>query len=251
MSLTEKDKIEPSMGRIISINRELGYANAFNLLRDRGRFLPSNLLLDRILARPVYQNRTEWKKLAGYYYTLWVRELLVYPEPDGVFERGKDVMDSYKDLSGRVWLFPVSSIPQEALDMKGVGLFVYPKCIKADSGRVIVEADHKEVIVLKNFLQKNGWGKVDEETRVPVGLSSEREVSYSERYLRRTEGVGIRPIVRGLDNDKRLVINASETQDMKAGVGFVEHEDHGTKEEEAIGIMERLRRFFTVRILNL
>ena len=244
MSLTVNHRIKSPIEEIVPISRQLGYAEAFNLLRGE-RELPSNLLLDRILARPGYQNREEWKRLANRYPIWWTRDLVVYPESDGVFRKGKDVVDSYKDRARRTWLFSLSSIPQEALDRKSIGLLVCPEEINTYKDRVVVEAGQKNVIILENFLQKNGWGMVDKETGIPLSLGFGQDALYPERYLRRTEGVGVRPIVRSLNNDSRLIINASETPDMRFGVGFVDRgEQHQYKTETvATGIMERFRRF--------
>lgn len=203
--------------QIIQTGQRLSYIEAFNSVRDRGG-LPSNLLHDDILIRS-----GDWKQLKSYY-AAWAREVLVYPEQKGKFKKGEDVVDAYGDEAGRTWVFPASSMPEEAVGKIGVALFVDPQNVRIDGKRVIIEADPKSITIISPFLQENGWGKVDERTKVPLALAPDTGEFDARRYLWRINGIGVRPIVRDRDGigDRRTVY-AIYGREGAFGVGLVGH----------------------------
>lgn len=190
MALAEK-QVDPAQTRqiIVHTGQKLGYVDAFNAVRNKGG-LPSNALHDNILLKC-----DDWELLKSYY-PAWAREVLVYPEHYGKFKKGKDVVDAWKDDAGRSWVFPASSMPEEAVGKTGVALFVDPQNVKIDGKRVIIETDPKSITIVTPFLQEDGWGRVDEKTRVPLALAPESSKFDAKRYLWRL-GVSVRPLVRG------------------------------------------------------
>ena len=203
---------------IVPTGLRLDYIGAFNAVREKGG-LPSNILHDEVLVKS-----DDWKQLKSYY-PAWAREVLVYPKPYGKFRKGKDVADAHEDGSGRLWIFPASSMPEEAVGRKGIGLFVDPQYVRVEGKRVIIEADPKSIVVLSKFMQKDGWGEVDERTGIPLAITSESEGFDGKRYLWRIDGAGVRPLFRGWHNFgiySRQCILAYYRQDYAFGVGLVE-----------------------------
>jgi hypothetical protein len=168
------------------------YLEARKLTRGKGG-LPSNVLHDDYLVRS-----DKWKGVQKVY-PAWAREILVYPEKDGLFS-GRDVVDSNKDGKGRRWILPASYIPKEAVGKEGVGLFINPQEVKEEKGRVVVYP--RSVIILHPFIQQScGGGKVDDNTRIPLKVDPElwKDVPVEERrWLLRMDGAGVRPLVRSL-----------------------------------------------------
>lgn len=218
------------IGKIVPTGHLSGYIEAFYSVKDKGG-LPFNVLHDDVLVRS-----DAWKQLTRYhiitqrkgYYPAWAREFLIYPEPNGKFTKGKDVMDTYKDkIAGMSWIFPASSVPYEAWERIGIGLFVNPQNVEVINDKVIVEADSKAVVILAPFLQKKDWGKVDEATRIPLALVPDSDSFDAVRYLWRTDGIGVRPLVRDSEGpaiDGRFVF-ADCWRDLPFGVGLVGRED--------------------------
>jgi hypothetical protein len=111
MATTQVDMVQKQM--ITPIGKDAGWLDARELVRNKGG-LPSNVVHDNILVRS-----EDWKQLRGPgYYAAWAREVLVYPEKNGTFKKGNDVVDAVKDEKGRQWVFPASSIPSTAFDQK-------------------------------------------------------------------------------------------------------------------------------------
>ena len=212
---------------IIQTGQRLSYVKAFNLVRDIGG-LPSNVLHDDTLVRS-----DVWKQLKSYY-AAWAREVLVYPEQKGRFKKGEDVVDAYEDEAGRTWVFPASSMPEEAVGKAGVALFVDPQNVRIDGKRIIIDADPKSITIISPFLQENGWGRVDERTRVPLALAPDTGEFNAKRYLWRLNGIGVRPIVRDSDGigDKRTVY-AIYGREGTFGVGLVGHAEAAQEIEAA------------------
>ena len=180
-----------------------GYLRARKLTRGR---LPSNVLHDDYLVRNALRGDREyeyWRDIE-WLYPAWAREILVYPEKDGQFKKGRDVVDSHKDKEGRKWIFPGSYVPQEATGRKKVGLFVDPEEITEENDKVVVHAKPKSIVVLNGFLQENGaYGKADEATRIPLEADLElleklphRERRWLKRQLCRNDGMGVNPLHR-------------------------------------------------------
>ncbi|MDE1860250.1 MAG: hypothetical protein KGH72_00865 [Candidatus Micrarchaeota archaeon] len=219
--MTQRQIEVPRKQIIVPTGERMGYLAAREAVRDNGG-LPSNVLHDDTL---VYSDA--WKALRRIgYYAAWAREVLVYPSTYGKFRKGKDAVDAFRDRSGREWIFPASSIPQEALERAKVGLFVDPQHIEVGDKRVVVESEPQLVVVLSLFRQNQGQrGKVDERTRVPLEVP--HDAAYyglpedQVRWLWRTGGVGVRPLAReGLPN--RQVVGAAWGQDSRLGVASVQ-----------------------------
>ena len=203
---------------ILPTGEKLGWLDARKSVQSKGG-LPSQVLHDDVLVRSEV-----WKGLIGYY-AAWAREVLVYPAKGGQFKKGKDVVDAHKDGAEREWVFPVSSIPEEAVERAKVGLFVDPESVEVTDKRVVVLASPKNVVVLPSFIQTNGqMGQVDERTRVPLEVVSEvaeRLIDDQKRWLYRVDGSGVRPLVRGdVDFDRRDV-NANGRHGDAFGVAIV------------------------------
>ena len=214
--------------------KDMGYLDAREFVRDKGG-LPSNVLHDDILVRS-----EDWKQLrAQNYYSAWAREIYVYPEKNGRFEIGKNVVDAVVDNMGRQWVFPASLIPKEAFDMEKPSLFVDPgndpKSIEVTDKRVAI-AGTVSITVINPSIQINGQvGKVDEATRVPLYVDEalrSRLTDAEKRWLYRIDGAGVRPLVRDCDIvycGRRGVVACCWLDDV-FGVGWVslaqaEHEE--------------------------
>ncbi|MDO8554536.1 MAG: hypothetical protein Q7S22_07040, partial [Candidatus Micrarchaeota archaeon] len=110
------------------------YLRAREIAAEKGTRLASNVLHDDYLVRS--DRYQEVRRV----YAAWAREVLVYPAKDGQFAKGKDVVDSVKDTSGREWVFPASCIPEVAVGRDNVGLFIDPQKVEVDSKRVVILA---------------------------------------------------------------------------------------------------------------
>lgn len=208
-----------------------GWLNARKSVQDKGG-LPSNVLHDDVLVKlwPTL-SEPEKAKLRGYY-AAWAREVLVYPAKEGQFKKGKDVVDAHKDEQGREWVFPASSMPEEAVGRDKVGLFVDPQNVEVNSKRVVVLAEPKSIVVLTPFIQSNGgMGLVDEKTRVPLEVApevAERLTEDQRRWLYRVDGAGVRPLVRDVTG-RRYVYALYGRRDCAFGVAYVGLEEAAPK----------------------
>ena len=72
---------------IIPTGQALGYIEAFNAVRDKGG-LPSNVMYDDLLRSSKKSNTNLL------YIPSWAKEILVYPESNGEFIKGKDIVDT-------------------------------------------------------------------------------------------------------------------------------------------------------------
>ncbi len=191
--------IKPSIGTITpflykSARKiiEAGYTKARAIAAANGMQLPSNVLHDDYL---VYSQK--WKILDEQgYYPAWAREILAYPAKDGIFEPGKDIVDSKTR-----WVIPASEVPQGAFGIKGVGLFIDPEDVCKENGRIIVHPKVNGIIILNGLIQKNDEaGKVDPTTRVPLEVDSKllsKLPDKEKRWFWRISGMGVRPVARG------------------------------------------------------
>ena len=115
-------------------------------------------------------------------------------------------------------------MPEEA-KKSNTALFVDSKRVPIVEGNeVIVTADpYKEVTILENFPQRSVWGKVDKATGVPLTYNKVDSLPLGERgYLCRVTTEGVRPLVRGYDNDtgyRHIVVNAEYGPYFVFGVG--------------------------------
>lgn len=211
MVMAEK-QVEAPRIRIITPTAipRLGYVDAFNAMRDKGG-LTSNVIHDDVLVKLWDKLTDEQRAELRKYYPAWAREIVVYPAEGGVFKAGQHVEDGN-------WFFPTHSIPKEAIDRPGVGLFVDPKNLYVEGKRVVVEADPSSIVLLTNFMQKEGWSRVDERTRIPLAVSSNGVPDGQQRYFWRISGQGVRPLARGVDDFVRRDVGALYRRDYRFGV---------------------------------
>lgn len=172
---------------IVPLGSETGYLNARRLAAGKGMKLPSNVLHDDYLVRTDH-----WIEVRNIY-PAWASEILVYPERNGSFRKGRDVVDSETG-----WIVPASYIPREAAGRKGVGLLLVPGDIE-EKGKVVIHPAETPVI-LTSFIQENcGCGRVDEATGVPLAVPEKTLAqlpTVEKRWLYRIAGTGVRPVSR-------------------------------------------------------
>lgn len=189
---------------LVVLDQKLNYIDAWNAATAQNKRLVSHTLHDDYLVMSDL-----WKTIQDVY-PAWCREWLVYPEKDGVFELGKDVVDTLV-LNNEKWrvIFPASRIPPQALSTKGVGLFVDPIHVEADANKkqLFLHANPspvlQSIIILNNFLQENGWGQADANTRIPLSVPKDvlnTLADNQKRYLWRVSGNGVRPLARYYNN---------------------------------------------------
>jgi CheY-like chemotaxis protein len=188
----------PKKQIIVPIGRDAEWLEARELVRDKGG-LPSHVLHDETLV-----NSDGWIQLKnqGYYgaYGVWAREAIVYPEINGRFMKGRDVEDTFTDDAGRRWIFPASSIPEIAIGEEKVALFVDPQDTEYDDKRVVILAKPEAITVLTQFIQRDGWGKVDQRTRIPLEADLNLVPAAQQRHLSRINGQGVRPLARTVND---------------------------------------------------
>jgi hypothetical protein len=181
----------------------LGNLDAREFVRKSGG-LPKHILLDHILTVSNY-----WRELERQgYFPAWSREFYVHPERYGRFKKGTDVVDAIKDIQGRTWKLPASSIPLEAFDAEKPSLLVdpgnEPERIKISKKEVII-ADPASVILITPSIQVGGQlGEVDEKTGFPLDIPFEQKEELLEerkRYLLRKDGPGVSTILRDTNRD--------------------------------------------------
>lgn len=167
------------------------YPKARKIAEKRGMRLPPYPLLERYVLRA---------KRGGFV----ANELLAHPEKDGVFKKGRDIMDSMADLA-----IPASEVPPWAFGRRGIGLVVVPKDgedgLEASKWRVWVHP--QSIVVFNRMIQTSGqWvpGKPHTITGIPVAVSPkefERLPEDMKRWLYRIAGEGVRPLVCGYEDD--------------------------------------------------
>ena len=181
--------------KIVPLGQTAGYMEARRLAAEKGMGLASNVLHDDYLART---NR--WQEVKAIY-PAWGRELLVYPEINGEFAKGKDIVDSETG-----WCLPATYLTDPNfvnadVFQKGIGLFVDPEDVREENSRIVVIP--ASIVVLVHFIQEKGvFGRVDQATRIP--LAEPRTALEERRFFYRISGVGVRPIVRGCDDSSDL-----------------------------------------------
>ena len=195
---------------IVPLGKKSGRLEAERIASGLGKRLPSNVLHeDYILGG-------EALKEAKTIFPAWVREVLVYPEAYRRFNLGKDMVDSETGWTV-LWSDLMKLIPPSGLSGKNKGIVIDPMDFLEEEGRVIVFP--RSAVILAHFIQRSGPGKVDEATGVPLDIMPERE--DKERWLYRTSGAGVRPLIRfldGYDNYHRLNVGADHKPDSCFGV---------------------------------
>lgn len=199
------------------------------LLTHRRGGLPPHALLDDHFVRS-----DNWERRV--FHSSWAKEVLVYPEKGGRFQKGRDIVDSQTK-----WVLPWGEVAKmvspESIIGPNVGLFVDPGIKEFDEDRVsdngyppfISRATISSVvsiIVLPNFIQESDTpGKVDEQTRIPLAMSAIEDLTLEEkRWLFRIDGIGVRPFQRTCDNGRgsRYHVYACFEPSMIADVAYVE-----------------------------
>lgn len=216
------------------INGHKNWLDARKLVQDKGG-LPSNVLHDDILVKFWFIfSEPEREKLKSLY-PFWAKEVLIYPEKDKQFKKDTDVVDAFKDNTGKKWVFPASCMPEEAVGRDKVGLFVDPEIVEVNNERVVILAKPKSIVVLNPFIQYN-WelGLVDEKTRVPLEVTSEvakELIDDQKRWLCRIGGTCVRPLVRDAYThlEKRHVIDATYEPNYTLGVALADLEEAAPK----------------------
>ena len=194
--------------------RDAATAAAANNLR-----LPSHVLHDEYLVGTVSSTKLNELKEKDYY-PAWAREIIAYPEKDGAFESGRDIVDSETG-----WTLRANYVPPEAIGVKGVGLFIDPESVTKE-GRLATVIP-KTIIILRGIIQESGdIGRVDPRTRIPLGVESFDEPPQREmRGFYRISGVGVRPLVRHSDNRndfaENYAVRAGDQPYAARGVGGV------------------------------
>lgn len=209
---------------IVYMGEEEGYLGALSLTRNRGG-LPDHVLHDDALVRS-----GDWQLLQKQrYYNARVREIYVYPEKDGRFRRGVDVVDAFPDKMGRRWRLPLSAIPYDAFEAEKPSLFVdpgiEPERIRITDKEVVI-AEPVSVTLITPSIQVSGQaGRVDEATRMPLYVddASRDRLKWEEtRLLFRIDGAGVRPLGRACSYGAcRHDVDAFNRPDAMFGVGWV------------------------------
>ena len=138
------------------------------------------------------------------YYPAWARELLILPEREIGFMKGKDA----KDPKSR-WLLPCSSIPREAFGMPDAGLLIDKAEIEFPplSGPAKAIVHPGKVVVLEDLAR--GYGVLVPSTGFPRKASRQEllehglgpyysDIDPSVRRLMCPDHAFIGPLVRGL-----------------------------------------------------
>jgi len=202
---------------IRSLGIQASRLEAERIVKERGRKLPSNVLLDDYFCdsdrcKQVGLVFPAWAKKAP----VWAREVLAYPACGGTFEKGRDIVDFVTK-----WVLPASCVPEGAYTQKAVQLFVDPEGFEESKGRVVVLP--KSITMVWNAMESNDNGVFDKKTRVPVicpprltfsdraqvarGLDPDdyddletimRNERENRRSLERISDAGVRPLVREL-----------------------------------------------------
>ena len=177
--------------KIIPLDCRAGYLEARRITAAKGLRLASNVLHDDYLAKT-----EKWKEVKRVY-PAWGREIIVHPAKDGRFRRYSDAVDSETG-----WRVPANFLEAlnhtEDIFRKGIGLVIDPEDVLVERGGITVIP--ASIFLLDHFLQQGGGcGKVDDATRIPLGTGSGAQ--EEKRWLYRTAGIGVRPLVRGDEED--------------------------------------------------
>jgi hypothetical protein len=178
--------------RIVPTGKTQAWLDARLAMDKEGKRMPSNAAYDRVLV-----GSEAWKSIKTVF-PAWTDTVLVYPEKNGKFKAGKDVVDAFKDDAGNTWVFAAASVPKEAVGKKGAAICIEHPKIELIGTKIVLSAGLESTVrVLENFIQQNGQaGKVDETTRVPLAADTSNLSGEQIRWLYRIDGAGVRPLVR-------------------------------------------------------
>jgi hypothetical protein len=210
-----------AMPTIRKIAEKMPYLEARKIAAPEGG-LPRNAFSKQALV-----DSDAWQRIAVGYFPAWQRELLVHPESGESFKKGEDVTETFESKGTTFTVtYPAYCIPEEARKQK-TALFVDPKHEPAVEGNdIIVNANpYKEVTVLEDFPQKNGWGRVDKATGIPLTYKNVDDLPSGEQgYLWRVNAQGVRPLVRYYGDVGGRVVYANWGFDDAFGVGVESRE---------------------------
>ncbi len=164
------------------------WVDAQKLFRNSGG-IASNLAIDDLISDRG-NNGVSWTGPRWF----WTGNVLAYTAIGEPFRSGIDVVDK-----NGTFVLPASSVPAHAVGIPNVGLFIYPENVIENTGRVIIEATPKNIVVLTNFITEvDGWGRADRSTAVPVRDDEGLVEAGEKRLLSRISGQGVRPIARAV-----------------------------------------------------
>ena len=166
------------------------YVDAFFATKDKGG-LPTNALHDDTLQSDTLLEHIK-KTLglgSGYsFYGAWAREIIAYPEKNGVFAKG-DIKDHAYN-----WVLPAKYVPESAIGKKGIALVITPKNLIIANGKTTVIPQGN--VIMQSFPQTDGLYDYDRRTRIPIDAAQKGEGYWDARYLYRWDEQSLRPVSR-------------------------------------------------------
>ena len=204
--------------KIVPLGKDMTYIDAFFATKALGG-LPSNALHDDTLQSDTLLEQIK-KSLGiggGYnFYGAWAREMITYPEKNGVFAKG-DIKDHTCN-----WVIPARYVPKKAIGRRGIALVFSPKDIIVANGKTTVIPQGK--VVVQSFPQKDGLYDYDRRTRIPIDANPKGGGYWNARYLYRRNEQSLRPVSRWgyFGGDGRYVDCSGRPDDYGLGVGVVE-----------------------------
>ena len=193
--------------KIVPLNKDMTWVDAFFATKEKGG-LPSNLLHDETL-----QNDSIWEQLKKLrYYGAWAREIIVYPEKDGVFAKG-NIEDHYKN-----WIIPSKHVPKNIIGKKGIALVIDPKDVVVSNGTTTIIP---RTVYVQSFPQEDGLYDFDKKTRIPIDADPKGDNYWDARKLWRWDEQSVRPLARYYGDFGRRAVDAVWGHDVRLGVGVV------------------------------
>jgi hypothetical protein len=172
--------------KIVLTAHNLLWLDARKMVEDRGG-LPSHVLYDHYLTAQDLVARKKiyaWEDMS--YCAFHTREILAYPAKGKTFQKGKDLVGRSQDNNGRSWILPASCVPERAFGQDKVSLFIDPEQVEVTNKNVVILAKPDSVVILAPFIQKDGLGAVDEQTRIPLEASDQvLDALFYEKGLRK------------------------------------------------------------------
>jgi hypothetical protein len=135
--------------------------------------------------------------------------MVVHGEKDKPFKKGKDVVDCKTG-----WIFPASSIPDEAVGERGIALKLNSFMPSTNAkGKIVIEATPRDIAILNSFPKCSGWGIImgGNTTGIPTALSAKEIEAINKsnpemlRWLERLSGAAIRPISHNITHEGRAI----------------------------------------------
>lgn len=186
---------------ILNPGEKMPYLKGHKLANQIGGKRMSNFSMDKCLvgSDDYNQMRSVFAAALG--------SSLIYPETDSVFKKGKYIVDSQTG-----WRFAWKLVEQlheqeRAADrpgiigVKNVGIYSSMENLEVNGNRATI-SNPEIIAAIYNFIQKSGKAGKANELGIPVQVAEElfNKLSDAEkRWLYRIAGVGVRPLVRGLN----------------------------------------------------